>query len=108
MASPQLARAWRTMPRAGGAVRIADLAREAECSHRHLIAQFREQIGATPKSAARSLRFARAARLIGRENLPLAQVAAVFGYADQAHLTREYATFAATTPGADVLIGSTG
>lgn len=98
--SPQLARAWRTMRRAGGAVRIADLAREAGCSHRHLIAQFREQIGATPKSAARSLRFARAARLISRGNLPLAQVAAVCGYADQAHLTREYATFAAITPAA--------
>lgn len=99
--SPELARAWRMMQRAGGNVRIAELAVVAGCSHRHLIGQFREQIGATPKSAARSLRFTRAARLIS-ENLPLALVAATCGYADQAHLTREYATFAARTPGADV------
>ena len=85
---------------AGGAVRVADLADGAGCSHRHLVARFREQIGATPKTAARVLRYARAARLLARGDLPLSQVAALCGYADQLHMTREFATLAETTPGA--------
>jgi AraC-like DNA-binding protein len=100
MPSPELAWSWRTMRDAGGAVWVADLADGAGCSHRHLVARFREQIGATPKTAARVLRYARAARLLARGDLPLSQVAALCGYADQPHMTREFATLAETTPGA--------
>ncbi len=91
---------------AGGAVRLAALAQGAGCSHRHLVAQFREQVGATPKTAARVLRYARAARLLARGDLPPGQVAALCGYADQSHLTREYVSFAGTTPGAAAVTGS--
>lgn len=98
--SPALVWAWRRMQCADGAVRIADLAEGAGCSHRHLVALFREQVGATPKSAARVLRYARAARLLARADLRPAQVAAMCGYADQAHLTREYTAFSGTTPAA--------
>lgn len=96
--SPALEWAWRTMGGAGGNVRIDALAHGAGCSHRHLVAQFREQVGATPKTAARVLRYARAARLLARGDLPPGHVAAVCGYADQSHLTREFARFAGTTP----------
>lgn len=96
--SPALVWAWHRMQSADGAVRIADLAAGAGCSHRHLVALFREQVGATPKSAARVLRYARAARLLARADLRPAQVAAMCGYADQAHLTREYTAFSGTTP----------
>jgi transcriptional regulator GlxA family with amidase domain len=85
---------------AGGAVRVADLADGAGCSHRHLVSRFREQVGATPKTAARVLRYSRAARLLALGHLAPAQVAAVCGYADQSHLTREFTRFAGTTPGA--------
>jgi AraC-like DNA-binding protein len=98
--SAEVAWAWRKMQGVGGAVRVGDLADGAGCSHRHLVGLFREQVGATPKTAARVLRFARAARLLGRGDLGPAQVAAWCGYADQSHLTREYAVFAGTTPGA--------
>lgn len=98
--SPALAWAWRRMERSGGAVRVGDLADGAGCSHRHLVQRFREQVGATPKTAARVLRYSRAARLLVRGDLRPVQVAALCGYADQAHLTREYAAFAGTTPGA--------
>ncbi len=98
--SPDLAWAWRTMERSAGAVRVGDLATGAGCSHRHLVRRFREQVGATPKTAARVLRYSRAARLLARGDIRPAQVAALCGYADQAHLTREYAAFAGTTPGA--------
>lgn len=104
--SPALEWAWRTMSVAGGDVRVAALAHGAGCSHRHLVAQFREQVGATPKTAARVLRYARAARLLARGDLPPGQVAAVCGYADQSHLTREYQSFAGTTPGAAAVTGS--
>ena len=98
--SAELAWAWRRMQSAGGAVRVSDLAVGAGCSHRHLVGLFPEQIGATPKTAARVLRYVRAARLLARGDLGPAQVAALCGYADQSHLTREYAVFAGTTPGA--------
>jgi AraC-like DNA-binding protein len=100
MPSPELAWAWRTMRDAGGAVRVADLADGSGCSHRHLVARFREQIGATPKTAARVLRYAWAARLLARRDLAPAQAAVLCGYADQPHMTREFAALAGTTPGA--------
>ncbi len=96
--SPELAWAWRTMRRAGGAVRVADLVAATGRSHRHLIALFREQVGTTPKIAARVLRQERAARLLARGGMSLAQVAAGCGYADQSHLTREFTTLAGITP----------
>lgn len=98
--SPQVAWAWRAMRRSGGAVRIADLAGAAGCSHRHLIAGFREQIGATPKTAAQVLRYQRAAQLLSRGDLTPATVATMCGYADQSHLTRVFTRFAGTTPAA--------
>lgn len=98
--SPELVWAWRTMQAAAGAVRVTDLADGAGCSQRHLVTRFREQIGATPKTAARVLRYARAARLLADGQLAPAQVAALCGYADQSHLTREFTRFAGTTPGA--------
>lgn len=99
-ASPEVVWAWRSMRRAGGAVRVDDLTRGAGCSHRHLVAKFREQIGATPKTAARILRYERATRLLTRRDTVLAQVAAACGYADQAHMTREFTLLAGTTPAA--------
>jgi len=96
--SPEVVGAWRTMRRAGGAVRVVDLAEGVGCSHRHLVARFREQVGTTPKTAAQVLRYERAARLLAGGDLAPAQVAAGCGYADQSHLTREFSRFAGTTP----------
>lgn len=79
---------------------MADLVEGAGYSHRHLVHLFREQVGATPKTTARVLRYGHAARLLATGELRPAQVAAMCGYADQAHLMREYATFAGTTPAA--------
>ena len=100
MPSAELAWVWVWMQSAGGAVRVSDLVDGAGCSHRHLVGLFCEQIGVTPKTAARVLRYARPARLLGRGDVGLAQVAAWCGFAGQSHLTREYAAFAGTTPGA--------
>jgi AraC-like DNA-binding protein len=98
--SREVAWAWRAMRRSGGAVRVSDLAADVGHSHRHLIALFREQVGTTPKMAARLLRYERAARLLGRGEVSPAWVAAACGYADQSHLTREFVRFAGMTPAA--------
>ncbi len=96
--SDEVAGAWRELRRTAGTARIADLAAFSGRSHRHLAARFREQVGAPPKRAARVLRYERAARLLSRGLSPAA-VAARCGYADQPHLTREFAALAGLTPG---------
>jgi len=61
--------------------------------HRHC----RAAVGYGPKMLERVLRFQRA-RQIARGTTSLALVAALSGYADQAHLTRESRCLAGTTP----------
>jgi AraC-like DNA-binding protein len=79
--------------------RVGDVAAELGWSHRRLIARFRDEVGMAPKLVARIARFERARRLMAAEPaLGLASVAARCGYADQAHLSREVAELAATTP----------
>jgi methylphosphotriester-DNA--protein-cysteine methyltransferase len=68
-------------------------------SHKHLIAKFKQQIGVGPKTAARLVRFDQVwRRLDERRPLDWGQVAADSGYADQAHLIRDFREFTGTTP----------
>ncbi len=100
-ASRELDWAWHALRRSGGQLRIATLAGELGWSHRHLIARFRREIGLPPKTVARIVRFERALRLARREAEPSwAEIAHACGYADQAHLIRDFRAFAGTTPGA--------
>jgi len=90
---------WSRLVQTGGRVSIGTLVDEVGFSQRHLIGQFREQIGLSPKTLARVLRFGRAIRMIkdgGRPNL--AAVAQDCGYYDQAHFSRDFHTFAGVTP----------
>ncbi|MFN2608670.1 MAG: helix-turn-helix domain-containing protein [Acidimicrobiales bacterium] len=64
---------------------------------RHLHRRCLHAFGYGPRRLARVLRFRRALDEI-RSGAPLAEVAAVCGYADQAHLSREVRTLAGTTP----------
>jgi AraC-like DNA-binding protein len=93
---PDTRRAWSLLERSGGRMRVGELAAELGCSRRHLVNRFREEIGAPPKLVARLMRFEHARRRLGRE--PLARVAAACGYADQAHLTREFTELAGVPP----------
>ncbi|ABC82253.1 helix-turn-helix transcriptional regulator [Anaeromyxobacter dehalogenans] len=67
-------------------------------SHRHLVALFRDAVGLAPKAYARVLRFQRAAAALRGSPAPVAEIALACGYADQAHLGREFLALAGVPP----------
>jgi AraC-like DNA-binding protein len=88
---PEVGYAWDRLAETGGNLRIGDLAREVGWSRRHLAGRFRRETGLGLKTAARVIRFERACdRLRRTDRPPLARVAAECGYADQAHLSRDF------------------
>jgi len=89
---------WRRLQASGGRVRISELVAKSGWSHRHVISRFRDQIGMTPKTAANVIRFERASAALASTQPSLAETAAAYGYADQSHLTRDFARFAGETP----------
>lgn len=87
--------------RSYGNLAIGALARELDCSRRHLVARFRDQIGLPPKTVAALARFNRALALIGVDAEPdLADIALRAGYCDQPHFNRDFRAFSGLTPGA--------
>lgn len=99
MPSEGVAWAWHRLRATGGSASIASLASRLGCSQRHLIAQFREQVGLAPKMAGRIVRFSNAVGMLQRDERPrLVDVAATCGYYDQAHFTREFSAFAGRAP----------
>jgi AraC-like DNA-binding protein len=97
--SPGVEWAWRRLQCAGGAVSIGRLAVELGWSRKRLVAHFRQEVGLTPKAAARVLRFeALVARLRSGRRQSWAELALDFGYFDQAHLAREVRRLAGLTP----------
>lgn len=77
-------------------VDVRSTAADVGYSRRRLSDLVRAEVGVTPKQYQRIARFERARRLVGR--VPLAQAAGACGYADQAHLTREWRELAGCTP----------
>ncbi|MER6301657.1 helix-turn-helix domain-containing protein [Kitasatospora sp. NPDC001539] len=99
---PEVGWAWRALRRSGGALPVAELARETGWSARHLQQRFRRETGLTPKAAARVIRFDRARHLLAAGSPPprLAELATRCGYFDQAHLAREFRALAGCAPSA--------
>ena len=96
---PAVVHVMRRLTKSHGAVPIGTLADEIGCSHKHLVSQFSEQIGLTPKTLARVLRFGRAANLLASSSGGhLADIAIDCGYYDQSHFTRDFRAFAGITP----------
>ncbi|MBR1196125.1 AraC family transcriptional regulator [Bradyrhizobium sp. AUGA SZCCT0240] len=97
--SPEIAFAWRRLALTAGGARIAALAGEIGWSRKHLVERFRSELGLAPKSIARMMRFHRACRLARSGTAPgWAGIAAESGFADQAHLVREFGELAGETP----------
>ncbi|VIO70654.1 hypothetical protein CI1B_33080 [Bradyrhizobium ivorense] len=97
--SPEIVFAYRRLAQTGGAARITALAGEIGWSRKHLVDRFRSELGLPPKALARLMRFHRASRLAQSGAAGgWAGIAAETGYADQAHLAREFVEFAGEPP----------
>ena len=95
----EVARAWQRLGQSSGRITVAELAEDVGRSDRYLEMRFRDQIGVSPKTAARILRFQRAVRIATVSgSLAWAEVAARCGYVDQAHLNRDFRRLAGCTP----------
>lgn len=94
----EVARAWILLTGTRPA-RVQAVADEVGWSRRHLAARFAAEYGIGPKATARLSRFQASVRLLRRPKArPLADVAYACGYADQAHLTREWRELAGRPP----------
>ncbi|MFF5506206.1 helix-turn-helix domain-containing protein [Streptomyces roseolus] len=108
---PEVAEAYRRLVAARGRVQVGAVAAELGWSRRYLAERFRGEVGLSPKTFARVLRFEHAYELAATSNpLPWADVATVSGYADQAHLVRDWREFTNRSPTAwrrgEVLLGA--
>lgn len=88
---------WEVLHECLGRMSVSALAASTGWSARHVQSCFVSEFGVTPKQVAQLMRFAQARALVSRGR-PLAQVAAETGYADQAHLAREWTRFAGQPP----------
>jgi len=96
--SPSTVWAWRRLEQTSGRLPIGRLAAELGATRKHIAERFRDEVGVSPKTLARVLRFRRAVRLLREGKLSLSDVSLSCGYFDQAHFTRDFREFAAETP----------
>jgi AraC-like DNA-binding protein len=97
--SPEVEFAWHRLARSRGGTRIAALAKDIGWSRKHLVNRFRSELGLAPKPIARLMRFHEACRLAQTQaSGGWAAIAAESGYADQAHLAREFSDLAGEPP----------
>jgi AraC-like DNA-binding protein len=96
---PNVGRAVAEIERARGAVGVADLLAQFDASPKRFRRSFEEQVGVTPKTFARIVRFRRTADALRRSDLALGEAAVAHGYYDQAHMNAEFRQFAGLSPG---------
>jgi AraC-like DNA-binding protein len=97
-------RAVALLRRARGGVGVREVAAALDVGERRLQRAFDRSVGLSPKVLGRVLRLRRAIRRLDSAGRPLtwAGVAAAAGFADQAHLIREFRALAGITPAAYV------
>lgn len=84
----------------GTVARVGQIQKQSGYSPRHFIELFRSNVGLAPKQFYRIQRFSTALATIAGGKMALADVAASSGYADQAHLSREFRELAGVSPSA--------
>jgi AraC-like DNA-binding protein len=98
-ARPEVAYTLDRLFRSVGRTRMRTLATATGLSQKHLIHLFREQVGLAPKRYARIVRFNALLRQMAPETRPdWADLAALYGFYDQAHFVRDFREFTGTTP----------
>ena len=80
-------------------VRVAQVCERFGLSERALQRLAHRRLGLTPKWLIQRRRLQEAAERLRGQPASMAEVAAVLGYADQAHFTRDFARVTGTTPG---------
>ena len=90
--------AYGRLRRARGDLRTGWLADQLGWSRAKLLRRFERECGLAPKAVARILRFNAALAMSKARKAAWADVAVACGYADQAHLTREFVEFAGSPP----------
>lgn len=83
--------------------RSGSVAGAAACvglSRRHFARLFLEEVGLSPRNWLRTRRFSRLLDKLHDTSVPLAELATATGFADQSHMSREFARMAGVTPGA--------
>ena len=99
-ARSEVAHAWSRLTGPGAAAaRVAEVASDVGWSRRHLGEQFRAETGLSPTDVRRLARFERSHAMMRQLAQPLAEVAFTCGFADQAHMTREWRYLCGYTPG---------
>jgi len=98
--APEIDWAWRRLVATAGAVPVGELGSSLGWSRKRLAARFRDEIGLTPKTAARVVRFHALLRRLRSDGAatPWADRAAAAGYFDQSHMVRDVRRFAGVTP----------
>jgi AraC-like DNA-binding protein len=97
--TPGVEWAWTQLEAREGAVTIGALAADLGWSRKRMAARFRDEVGLTPKSAARVLRFqALLRRLRSGRGDGWADLALASGYFDQSHLVRDVRRFTGLGP----------
>lgn len=94
----EIAWAYDRIIASGGRTRIGSIAERLGWSRKHLAGSFSNAIGIGPKTLSRIVRFNRALGLSRQPTADWADIAADCGYADQAHLVREFRDLAGETP----------
>ena len=84
---------------AGGTAPLRALALTAGVHPVHFAAQFRRYYGCSTSEFRQNHRVQRATGLVCRSRIPLSQIAAMLGYADQAHFTRQFRKVIGVSPG---------
>lgn len=97
--SPEIEAALSALERSAGTARMYDIAADVGWSRKHLARRFVQQTGLAPRAIGRMLRFHRACRGARADSAQgWAAIAFDAGFADQAHLTREFRSFTGETP----------
>jgi len=91
--------AYHRLLSSGGRLSISELSKELGWSRKHLAHRFRQDIGLSPKATARVIRFNRVLQLTETcREIDWAGLAIDCGYADQAHLIRDFNAYSGYSP----------
>ena len=90
--------AWGLLRARGGRMTLSELAETTGLGRRRIQSIFREYVGIPPQTLSRILRFQSALTVPADRYRSLAELAAMSGYHDQAHMSRDFRALSGHTP----------